>query len=276
MQPYSVLMSVYAKENPEYMRLSLDSIFAQTLPADEVVLVCDGPLTPELDAVIEAFEARFPDRFRVARFAENRGLGPALNDGLALCRNEWIARMDTDDFAPADRCQRQMQAISKDPALALVGGCVEEFEGDPSHVLSQKKMPLSHEEILHYAKKRNPFNHPTVMVRRSAVLAAGGYPALHLHEDYGLWVKILQSGAKVCNLPDTLCQMRVDNGLYARRGGAGYLRVAAGFRMHLYRTGFTNLWQLCSSVGVLTMACLVPTGLRQFIYRKLLRKHSEN
>jgi len=273
MQPYSVLMSVYKKENPDYLRLSLESILAQTWPTDDLVLVCDGELTEALDAVIDEFLTAYPSVFHVIRFAENRGLGPALNDGLQYCKNEWVARMDSDDYAPQSRCQRQMEAISADPSLSIVGGCVEEFEGDPSHILSHKRMPLSHADILQYAKKRNPFNHPTIMMRRSVVLSVGGYPPLHLHEDYGLWVKILQSGAKTCNLPDTLCLMRVDNGLYARRGGLRYLQVATRFRYHLYRIKFINLSQLLRVVCALTLVCLFPTQLREFIYKKILRKH---
>ena len=272
MANYSVLMSVYHKERPEFLRLSVESMFAQTVPTDDFVLMCDGPLTEALDSVIADLQNTYGAVLNVVRCEVNRGLSYALNDGLTVCKNELIARMDSDDIAPANRCELQLQAFQEDPQLVIVGGAIDEFEGSLSNVVSHKDMPLTHEDILRYAKKRNPFNHPTVMYRKSAVLAAGSYPHIALHEDYALWAKLLASGAKGQNLSQTLCNMRVDSGLYNRRGGWKYFKTAAKFRYHLYQSGFYSLWNFLYVTAALAVVCLIPQNIRRAFYLKLLRK----
>ncbi len=271
MDNYSVLMSVYHGEKPKYLRQSIESIFAQTIPTNDFVLICDGPLTEELDLVIQEMYDAYPDVFRVIRLEVNQGLCNALNYGLVECRNELIARMDSDDVAFANRCELQLEKFQEDPNLAIVGGAIDEFEGTVDNVVSHKKMPCTHEEILQYAKIRNPFNHPTVMYRKSVILALGGYPHNILHEDYALWANLLLSGARGCNLPNTLCYMRVDNGMYNRRGGWTYLKLAFQLRWEFYRKGLYTFWSFLFVVGGLTFVCLFPAILRKKTYRRFLR-----
>lgn len=271
MEKYSVLMSVYYKEQPDFLRSSMESIFSQTEKTDDFILVCDGPLTNELDEVINEFEHKY-DVLHVIRFEKNRGLGPALNDGIEACKNELIARMDSDDIAPDYRCQHQIDAFRKDSELVILGGTVEEFEGNVKNIVSKKQMPTSDEEIKEYAKLRSPFNHPTVMYKKSAVQRVGGYPPLYLHEDYGLWVRLLSSGVKAANLSETLCFMRVDSGLYGRRGGFSYLKTAVKFRWHLYKIGFSSFFEALYVICALTLICLIPKTLRKIFYVKFLRK----
>lgn len=271
MENYSVLMSVYYGEKAEYLRLSARSIFMQTVPTNDFVLMCDGPLTEELDAVIEELTLEHGDVLRVIRLEENRGLGDALNVGIKECKNELIARMDSDDIAVANRCELQLQKFEEDPDLVIVGGAIDEFEGTPFNVISHKSMPEEHSDVVHYARSRNPFNHPTVMYRKSAVLEVGGYPHRILHEDYALWANLILKGAKVCNLHETLCFMRVDGGLYERRGGLGYLKKAISLRWYLYRSGLYTFWSfLYVSVG-LAVICLLPVSARKAAYRIFLR-----
>ena len=271
MENYSVLMSVYYKEKPEYLRKSAQSIFAQTVPTNDFVLMCDGPLTEELDDVICQLQEAHGDVLRVIRLKENRGLGSALNCGLKECKNELIARMDSDDIALPNRCELQLRKFAEDPELAIVGGAIDEFAGDPSNTISHKSMPESYEEVLRYAKVRNPFNHPTVMYRQSVVIGVGGYPNNILHEDYALWGNMLLSGAKGCNLPQTLCYMRVDDGLYDRRGGWNYLKQAIKLRWQLYRSGLYTFWSFIWVVSGLVVVCLVPGFVRKAIYKFFLR-----
>lgn len=269
---YSVLMSVYGREKAAYLETSVQSMLHQTVPPSNFVLVCDGALTAELDAVIDSFSKRYPQLFQIVRLAENQGLGKALNAGLAVCRYDLVARMDSDDVSAPQRCALQLAAFAREPALAMVGGAVSEFEKDPTCPVAVKKMPESHEEILRYAKLRNPFNHPSVMYRRSAVLRAGGYRDAPLHEDYDLWVRMLMNGARTCNLPQVLCNMRVDEGMYERRGGLRYLRLLSGFHRKLYRMGFCSLGQYVTSVAVYAVSCLAPASVRRRLYQKILRK----
>lgn len=271
MENYSVLMSVYCGEKAEYLRLSADSIFTQTVPTNDFVLMCDGPLTEELNAVIEEMIQEHGDVLHVIRLDENSGLGNALNVGIRMCKNELVARMDSDDVAVANRCELQLMKFKEDPELDIVGGAIDEFEGTPFNVISHKRMPQKHSDVVRYAKSRNPFNHPTVMYRKSAVLEVGGYPNRILHEDYALWTNLILNGAKVCNLPQTLCFMRVDSGLYDRRGGFDYLKKAIKLRWYFYQTGLYTFWSfLYVSLG-LTVVCLVPVSVRKLAYRIFLR-----
>lgn len=264
-------MSVYHREQAAHLRASMESIFSQTVPTDDFVLICDGPLTDALDGVIADAVRAHPDVLRVVRLEHNCGLSGALNHGLPLCRNELVARMDSDDVALPGRCALQLAAFANDPALSIVGGAIDEFEQTPENVVSHKSMPPSHDEILHYARYRNPFNHPTVMYRRSVILSLGGYPEHNLHEDYALWANLLLSGAKACNLPETLLCMRVDGGLYRRRGGIAYLRQAIRLRWGFYRRGLYTLGSFLYVSAGLTFVCLIPTSLRKSTYRKVLR-----
>lgn len=272
MMKYSVLMSVYDKENPEFLRLSLDSMFSQTVQTDDFVLVCDGPLTESLDAVVAEFSAKYGSVLNVVRLERNVGLTGALNEGLECCKNELIARMDSDDYAVPNRCELQLKAFAEDPELVIVGGFISEFEGTPSNVVSVKTMPCTHSEILRYAKKRSPFNHPTVMYRKSSVLSLGGYPNLPLHEDYALWVHMLMAGSKGYNIPEVLCSMRVDSGLYARRGGLRYCKTVVAFRRYMLKNKFCNLGEFLLSAGAVAFACLLPVWLRKILYRLFLRR----
>lgn len=271
MENYSVLMSVYYKEQPEYLRQSMQSVFEQTIPTDDFVLVCDGPLTEKLEAVIVEMQEQYPLILNVVRFETNRGLGPALNDGLLQCKNRLVARMDSDDIASPNRCELELSAFAQNNALSIVGGTIEEFEMNVENILSKKEMPEDHEDIVAFARTRCPFNHPTVMYDKNLVIHSGGYPDLPLHEDYALWVNLLRNGAKTKNLKETLCYMRVDSGLYGRRGGLSYLKTAIKFRWHLYKIDFSGIFEVLYVICALTLVCLVPTALRKLIYKKALR-----
>ena len=271
MDNYSVLMSVYQAEKPEYLRQSMESIFAQTIPTNDFVLMCDGPLTKELDLIIQEMCDAHQDILHVIRLERNQGLGNALNCGLVECRNELIARMDSDDVAIPNRCELQLKKFQEDPGLAIIGGAIDEFEGSIENVVSHKDMPHTHQEILQYMKMRNPFNHPTVMYRKSVILGLGGYPYNILHEDYALWANLLLSGARGYNLPNSLCRMRVDNGMYNRRGGFAYLKSAFQLRWDFYKKGLYTFGSFLFVLGGLTLVCLVPVALRKKIYRRFLR-----
>ena len=160
MQNYSVLMSVYHKEKPEYLRQAIESIQAQTVPTNDFVLVCDGPLNPELDAVIAAKQQEMGDTLNVVRLVKNCGLGNALNEGIRHCKNELVARMDSDDIAYPNRCEKQMAIFNVHPEVSVCSGIVEEFTTDPNSVDSKRVPPETNAEIVEFAKKRNPFNHP--------------------------------------------------------------------------------------------------------------------
>ena len=157
---YSVLMSVYHKEKPEYLKQAIESIQAQSLPTDDFVLVCDGPLNDGLDAIIAKKQQEMGEILNIVRLAKNGGLGNALNEGIKHCKNELVARMDSDDIAYPDRCEKQIAVFNVHPEVSVCSGIVEEFTTDPETVDTRRVPPETNAEIVEFAKKRNPFNTP--------------------------------------------------------------------------------------------------------------------
>jgi glycosyltransferase involved in cell wall biosynthesis len=270
-QTYSVLMSVYYREKAEYLRQSIESVVHQTISPDEFMIVCDGTLTDELDAVLEEYREKYPKLIKLLRLKENKGLGKSLNAGLSKCRNELIARMDSDDICFLDRMERELRAINEKQA-AIVSGTVVEFEGSIENVLQQKTVPQTDEEIRRYMRRRNPFNHPAVMFRRSCVMAAGGYKDFPMFEDYYLWVRMLKKNFTGYNLQEPVLYMRAGEELYERRGGVSYARQVIRFRKYLLTSGVSNIADFIVTAGGHALVALMPAGLRKCFYQKALRK----
>ena len=269
---YSVLMSVYHKENAEYLRTAMDSIWNQTIRTDDFVLVCDGPLNDELDAVIEAMRAAHPDTLHVVRLEKNGGLGNALNMGIKHCKHELVARMDSDDISRPDRCERQLKIFQTHPDISVVSGIVEEFTTSTSEIEARRVPPETQEEIISFAKKRNPFNHPCVMYKKSAVEAAGGYQDFYLLEDYYLWIRMLQNGSTGYNLQEPLLWMRAGSDMYKRRAGWKYAKSQKALFKYMKDSGFISGSQYVQSVAVRTASSLTPNWLREFMFKTVMRK----
>ncbi len=263
---YSVLMSVYSGEKPEYLRCSIQSILDQTVPSNDIVIVCDGPLTDELNEVLTSFA----DKIRTIRLPDNGGLGNALNKGLGECLNDIVARMDSDDIALPDRMAKQLSIFTEDKDIALVSGTVEEFSEDISVIVGRRDVPLSYEEIKSFSRKRNPMNHPAVMFRKTAVIKAGSYNEDYPYfEDYSLWIRILMNGERAVNLKDTLVYMRVDEGTFTRRGGVRYASDMLRFHRYLLRSGWSSVADYISGALPHAVVCILPNRLRAMIYKKL-------
>lgn len=269
---YSVLMSVYYKENPIYLRESLESMFSQTVLTDDFILVADGKLTRELYDVIDEFERRYDGIFQMIQLDENLGLGQALNAGLKHCKNELVARMDSDDISLADRCRLQLDEFEKNPHLDIVSGTLCEFEGDRHNVIAVKKLPQNNDEIYKYAKKRSPINHACAMYKKSAVNAAGGYKHFLWFEDYYLWVRMLNNGVSVFNIQEPLYLVRAGNNMYMRRGGINYLKQMIKFRKYMYDSGFCGLFSFLYIVIGQSLVCVLPNNIRVMFYKKFLRE----
>ena len=266
---YSVLMSTYAGENPDFLRQGMASIFAQTLPTNDFVLVCDGSLTLPLDKVVNYFARENASTLRVVRIPENLGLAAALNVGLSHCANEIVARMDSDDIAHPERMERQLSAMD---GVDVLGSAVLEFSQQPEDAKTMRRTPPDQHSIINFARRRNPFNHPSVMYRKSAVMEVGGYEQFPLCEDYQLWVKMLMGGFVAKNLSEPLLYMRVGNGMHKRRGGIRYFKTMINFRRWMKSVGFSGNLDFCSSVISHGISCFVPNLLRKNLYGNLLRE----
>lgn len=270
---YSVLISVYAKEHPEYLRQSMESMFTQTVPTDDFVLICDGPLTQGLDAVIAQMQSKFGPVLRVFRFEQNGGLGHALRTGVTLCKNDLIARMDSDDISRPDRCEKELAFMVQHPEVSIVGGWIEEFSQTPDKVESVRAVPETSEQIMDYAKVRCPFNHPSVMFRKNDVLAAGNYAEVCHIQDYYLWAAMLVKGYKGYNLQEPLVWMRADESFFKRRGGKEYVKLQVDLFRYMRQNGFITWSQYLRSIVLRTGSGLAPNWMRQFAFKHMLRSN---
>ncbi len=269
---YSVLMSVYHKEKPEYLKQSIESIQAQTLSTNDFVLVCDGPLNEQLDSVIATKQQEMGESLNVVRLAKNGGLGNALNEGIKHCKNELVARMDSDDIAYPNRCEKQIAVFNTHPEVSICSGIVEEFTTDPNTVDTKRVPPETNAEIIEFAKKRNPFNHPCVMYKKSAVEAVGSYQNFYLLEDYYLWLRMLMAGYQGYNVQKPLLHMRAGSDMYLRRAGWKYAKAQARLFKFMKNEGFIGERQYIKSCVIRSGSALAPNWLRKFMFEKVLRK----
>lgn len=269
---YSVLMSVYFKEKPEYLKKSIESMMKQTILTNDFVLVCDGPLTPELDVTIAELQRKYGKIIRTVRFEKNSGLGHALQVGVKECRNDLIARMDSDDISRPYRCEKELEVFAVHPELSIVGSVIEEFSTTPEIIDAKRVVPETSDEIVTFSKKRNPFNHPSVMYRKKDVLKAGNYSDVRFMQDYYLWVDMLITGMKGYNIQEPLVWMRAGSNLFKRRSGKLYVEIQVNLFKKMYKAGYITYPQYLKSSGIRVCSAFAPNWLRQFMFKKVLRK----
>ncbi|HEL1592080.1 TPA: glycosyltransferase [Streptococcus suis] len=271
MEKYSVLMSLYIKEKPEYLKFAIQSMIDQTVPPDEIIIVKDGQITGELQAVLDEYAGKYPASFNIVGYEKNRGLGLALNYGLEHSKNELVARMDTDDISKPDRCEKQLQVFEKSPELAIVGSYVDEFYSTPDEVVSTRKVPTDHKDIYEFAKKRSAFNHPAVMYRKSAVMSVNGYSDLRRNQDVDLFGRMLFSGCKAANVGESLLWFRSNDALAKRRKSwentKSYIDTIKKFR----KMGYSSFGDYMMIAVAQTGMFLCPAKLQYWIYKKFLR-----
>lgn len=269
---FSVLMSIYYKEKPEYFIQCMESILNQTILPDEIVIVKDGPLTTKLNQIIDKYVSMNPEMYNVVVLPKNLGLGLALAEGIKACRNELIARMDTDDISRKDRFELQIKEFEMDPNLDICGSHIQEFNKEINNITGARKVPLLDDEIKKYQRQRDSFNHMTVMYKKSMVLAAGNYQDSLLMEDSLLWVNMIQKGAKCKNIDDCLVYARANEDMYRRRGGIAYFKKYRKGRKKIRDTGYINWWDYYFTLTVQFIVSIVPQCIRKIVFIKFLRR----
>ena len=274
MEKYSVLMSVYEKEHPEYFRQAMDSMINQSVKPDEIVLVEDGPLTEELYAVVKEYEEKYPGLLHIVMNENNLGQGIAFNRGLLECKNELIAHMDTDDIAVIDRCEKQLLFFDANPDVAVLGGQIEEFIMSKEQIIGKRVVPERDQDIKKYMGKRCPLNHVTVMYKRQAVLAAGNYQDWFCNEDYYLWIRMAKIGCIFANLPETLAFVRVNDSSYARRGGKDYFQSEYRIQKLLLHNNVIGRVRFLINISErMLIQRLLPNKARALFFKWLARSH---
>lgn len=262
----TLLLPVYVGAQPAQLDEAIrSSVHRQTRRPDAVVVVADGPLTSELDDVLDAAFADAPVACRVLRLDRNVGLARALNAGLEVVATEYVARMDADDVAHPERLERQL-AVLESRGLDLIGAGLAEFSGTIERVVATRTPPVGEDAIRRRATFAQPFNHPSVIYRASAVRKVGGYSTeVGRLEDYVMFARLLVAGAKVDNLPEPLVYYRVDDGAYRRRGGL--FREELRLQRELRSMGLTSRLQWLRNVVVRGAYRLAPTWARRVLYR---------
>lgn len=264
---FTVLESVYAKDDPEALDAALESIAQSTRLPEAVVLVKDGTLPEALERVIAKWQGGGTLRLLVVGYAQNKGLAHALSYGLQFVRTELVARMDSDDICVPDRFERQVAFMDSNPEIASSSGYIEEFETDPQRPVSTRRVPLTSEAIHRYLKLRSPFNYMAVMFRKSAVLAAGNYQSVPYFEDYDLWVRMDQKGFFGANLPVTLVYARIGNDMIGRRQGLSYCRHELFFLRRARESGFLSFPEYLAALVVRIPVRLLPKHILALVYK---------
>jgi len=271
-EKYSVLMSIYYKEKKEPLMYSIESMLNQTVFPDEIVLVEDGPLTDELYEVIDYFDKKYVGLFKIVKLEKNVGLGLALQRGILECRNELIARMDSDDYSVPDRMEKQLKKYHDEPDLGMIGTNVDEFIETIDNVVCHVILPEKQDKIYKFSKRRCPMRHPTLLYKKSEVLKAGNYRNFYLFEDYDLYVRMLRSGCKCYNIQEPLVYVRTDKEFYKRRGGIKYVKTILKFKNEQLKIGYFSVSDWIISTIPHIIVCIIPNNMRDMIYKNFLRK----
>lgn len=263
-RPFSVLISIYRKENPIWFREALDSVFAQTVQPAEIVLVKDGPLPKELEDIIDEYSTKWPI-FTIVVNEVNLGLGLSLQKGVLACNYDIIARMDTDDIIPPYRFEKQLAKIEE--GYDVVSCWSELFMDTPNNVIAVKQRPENHDDIVKLAHRRSPVCHAAAFLRKSAVLSAGNYLHRRYYEDYNLWVRMILAGARFYNIQEVLYEVRTTSAQLNRRSGLSYLKNELKYLREFYELGFYNWRDLFVNANIRIWGRLMPSKIRLIAFK---------
>ncbi|QCT22027.1 glycosyltransferase [Jejubacter calystegiae] len=267
---FSVLLSLYNKEKENNLDTCLKSLYEQSLKPEQVVIVFDGYIDEGLRAVVSKYSEILP--ISTVPLEKNVGLGNALNIGMKYCRNEIVARMDTDDICCSDRFIKQISYINENPDIAIVGSMIDEYNEDFSIRLGRRITVCEHEDIVGYAKKRNPFNHMTVVFRKSFILSVGGYRHHLYMEDYNLWLRVLSTGKKTYNFKESLVKVRTGTSMLKRRKGIPYILSEFKLAKLKYALGYQGIGGAIGVLFIRSLPRLLPVNILTAVYNTLRTK----
>lgn len=274
MKKFSIITSIYKNDQPDYVRVALDSMLVdQAVKPTEIVLVRDGKVPETLDSLLDEYEARYPEIFNIIRLEQNGGLGKALKLGVETAKYDIIARMDSDDICLPKRFELQLQYLEQHPEVDIVGGQMTEFIDTPDNIVGKREVPCTNDEIYIFMKSRCALNHVTVMFRKEAVLNAGNYQDWFWNEDYFLWVRMMMAQCKFANVPDVLVNVRSGADQYARRGGRKYYESEKGIKkLQLDNKMISKGEYLYFVMQRYIIQILMPNWLRGWVFRTFARK----
>ena len=278
MLKFSVIMSIYKSDQPELVRVALDSLLQQTLLPNEIVIVADGPVPYQLEAEVQSLKFKvqslgLPIEVTYLPQEKNGGLGEAMRIAAEAAKYDYLARMDSDDICLPDRFEKQMKCFEEDPELSLVGGMITEFDGEPENIIAKRILPLEDAEIKRMMRGRCAVNHVTVIFKKADLMKSGNYQPFWKQEDHYLWARMMEHGCKFRNIPDVVVNVRSGKDQIARRGGLRFYKSVVRVFWYMYRHGlisFGYFLYICTVRGIVQV--LMPNKLRTWVYLHLLRK----
>jgi hypothetical protein len=186
-----------------------------------------------------------------------------------------VARADADDLNLPHRFETQARALVLAPHLDILGSAILEVDREEAP-LAIRRLPSEPLKIRRFLMTRNPFNHMTVVFRHQAVVQAGGYPGIHLKEDYGLWCRLAAQGASMGNLPDILVKATAGRDMYRRRGGWKYAKAEVDLQRFMVDLRLKSSFAAVIDGALRATVFLLPAFLRGGIYKTFLRsKHKK-
>lgn len=270
--PFSVCMSVYRNDKPEYFLTAVHSIIEQTIPPNEIILVVDGPIPTEIDNILDVLQKEI-SIMKVIHLEKNMGHATARQTGLNAATNMLCAVMDSDDIAVPDRFEKQLETFEQNPEVSVVGGIIHEFIGTPDNVVGTRIVPQRDEDIKSYLKSRCPMNLVTVMFKKDDVMKVGGYLDWYCEEDYYLWIRLAQNGYKFYNIQNNLVNVRVGEEMYQRRGGWKYFKSEAKLQRYMLKHGVIPFSKYLYNVLLrFVVQVMMPNKVRGWVFRTFARK----
>lgn len=271
---YSFLASIYKNTKIDEMKLCVESMLAQSILPNQIVIVVDGPVGESLQEYVSTLQAN--PLFTIVTLSKNVGLGNALREGMKHCQNEIVARMDTDDIMAFDRMEKQLKCFEDDAQLSIVGSNIDEFEGTIDNVVCERKVPQDHDDICAYLKKRCPFNHMSVTFKKAEVEKSGGYLHWHYDEDSYLWVRMYLAGCKFYNIQENLVHVRIDDKTFERRGGYKYYKSERDLFKYMYKNGVIGWFSYQKAKALrFILQVLMPNFMRKWVFKTFARSKAK-
>lgn len=263
---FSVSMCVYDGDKAEHFQEALESVYNQTRFPDEVVLVVDGPVHKSINDVIVEYEQRYS--LSVFRLKKNTGHGNARREGFSRCSFDYVAIADADDINVSTRFEKQLACFADNPSLSAVSSYCYHFVGTIDNIINEETIPTEDIKIKRFLKSRCPICQPSVMLKKSAVIRAGGYLDWYHAEDYYLWIRMFLNGATFQNIPESLVYMRTTEEQMLRRGGYRYYRSLKKLYEYMLKKNIIGFPRYCMNVmSRFIVQVLLPSKVRAIVRR---------
>lgn len=259
---FSCLYPLYYESRLNEVKTSFSSIINQSLKANEILIIFDGPIKKEIVLFLQKFKKK--NRIKIIKFKKNLGLGGVLKKTIKLTKYEVIIRADADDINKKKRFESLINFLKKNPDVHVVSSLIKEKSLKEYFV---KKIPLTYKEILKIKNFRNPINHPAVAFKKKAVLKSGGYEVVPYFEDYFLWLKMINKNFIFKNINKVLVVSNINQNFYTRRSGLRYFKNYLFFLNKIYSKKYINIYEYMINFVIRFFIYILPLEFLIFFYK---------